>query len=69
MQEYIRVRKDEYEELKNIKPFIIDKLDEITKEYQTIVSCHSEDLDYINLCSHHYNSMRQVLEEVLERSG
>jgi hypothetical protein len=69
MEEYVRVPKDEYERLVNIKQFIVDKLDEITKEYQTIVSCHSKDLDYINLCGHQYNSMRQVLEEVLERLG
>jgi len=55
--------------LANIKQTIIDKIDEVTKEYQIIVSCHSKDLDYINLCSHQYNAMRQVLEEVLERLG
>lgn len=66
---YVKVRKDEYEKLKNIKQSIVDKIDEITKEYQIILNCNREDLDYINLCTHQYNAMKQVLEEVLERLG
>lgn len=51
---------------KNIKEIIISKLNKITEEYNCILKNHKEDLDYINICSSQYNSMRTVLEEILD---
>lgn len=49
-----------------IKKIIQDKLEEVTNEYNVILLNHSQDLEYINTCTHQYNAMRKVLEEVLE---
>lgn len=51
---------------KNIKEIIINKLNIITEEYNYLLKYYKEDLDYINICSSQYNSMRTVLEEILK---
>lgn len=54
--------------IKKYEEAIKDKLDEIINEYNLILDNHKEDLNYISICTHQYNAMRKVLEELLEQA-
>lgn len=46
------------------KDKIIEKIDQITKEYYKIIEFKGS-FDYININTHRYNAMKLVLEELL----
>lgn len=67
MNEEIAKLKQEKEELiKKPKVIVQNKLKEITEEYHKL---DKKNLNTANIITHQYNSMRTVLEEVLEKLG
>lgn len=51
-----------------IKEIIINKIDEVRHEYKIILENNSNDIDYIDICTHQKNSMIIVLNEVLSET-
>lgn len=49
----------------NFKELIVEKIDKITREYNNICINYKNDLNYINICTYQYNSMKNILEELL----
>ena len=49
-----------------IEKIIKDKIQEIQEEYNVILLNHSNDLEHINICTMKLNSMKRVLEEILQ---
>ncbi len=52
--------------LLNIEEIIINKINEIQKEYSDILFKHRGDLNYINQCAMQNEAMTMVLKEILE---
>lgn len=65
-REVKQLKQEKQELIKKPKVIVQNKLEEITEEYHKL---DKKNLNTANIIAHQYNSMRTVLEEVLERLG
>lgn len=64
--ENTKLKQEKEDLIKKPKVIVQNKLKEITEEYHKL---DKKNLNTANIITHQYNSMRTVLEEVLEKLG